>query len=71
MSAFSRQLFLDDSGANKLAPRFGKNKKPMDKGFAGQMTQNTRNGADFHPPVAHSVPDLNFNSTLFPVLKIL
>ena len=68
MSAFSRQPFMDDSGVNKLAPKFGK--KPMDIGFAGQVTRNTRHGAEFHPPVAHTVPDLNFNSTQFPVLKI-
>jgi hypothetical protein len=71
MSAFSRQPFLDDSGVNKLAPKFGKNKKPMDIGFAGQVTRNTRHEAEFHLSVAHSVPDLNFNSTLFPDLKIL
>lgn len=71
MSAFSRQPFMDDSGVNKLAPKFGKNKKPMDIGFAGQVTRNTRHEAEFHLSVAHSVPDLNFNSTLFPDLKIL
>ena len=70
MSAFSRQPFMDDSGVNKLAPKFGKNKKPMDIGFAGQVTRTTRHGAEFHPPVVHALPDLNFNSTQFPVLKI-
>jgi len=27
-----------------------KNKKPMDIGFAGTETRNTRHEAEFHPP---------------------